>query len=342
MKIPIKKTKAAILNQLNRNLIIDDIDLPKRLLKGQVFVKLIYSGVCGSQLGEISGVKGPDNFLPHLLGHEGIAKVVAIGSEVKKVKANDHVLLHWMPSDEKNSRTPIYSWKGKKLNAGFVTTFNNHAVISQNRCSKISSNKKNFLNIMLLGCTASTAIGTIKKSQNIKKLSNILVTGCGSIGIYIIQYLTFLGCKNIHALDLYKSRLRKAKSCGAKYLFDNLNKFKQTKFDVIFETTGNANLITKIFDKLNSNGEILLIGVPKYNTKASFNTLEINLGKKIIGSKGGDFNPLKDLHNYKKIVSSKKCNSNKIVTNICYLKDINKVLKKLKNGTISGKAVIKF
>ena len=111
MKIPIKKTKAAILNQLNRELIIDDIDLPERLFKGQVFVKLIYSGVCGSQLGEISGVKGPDNYLPHLLGHEGIAKVIAIGSGVKKVKINDHVLLHWMPSDEKNSHTPLYLGK---------------------------------------------------------------------------------------------------------------------------------------------------------------------------------------------------------------------------------------
>jgi S-(hydroxymethyl)glutathione dehydrogenase/alcohol dehydrogenase len=342
MKIPIKKTKAAILNQLNKDLIIDDIDLPERLFKGQILVKLIYSGVCGSQLGEITGIKGPDNYLPHLLGHEGIAQVIAIGSGVKKVKANDHVLLHWMPSSEKNSQTPVYSWKGKKLNAGFVTTFNNYAVISQNRCSKISSNKKNFLNIMLLGCTASTAIGTVKKSQKIKQFSNILVTGCGSIGIYIIQYLRYLGCKNIYALDLYKSRLLKAKSCGAKYLLNSLNKFKQLKFDAAFETTGNTNLITKIFDKLKSNGEILLIGVPKYKTKASFNTLEINLGKKIIGSKGGDFDPLKDLCNYKKIVCSKKCSSKKIITNLFFLKDINKALKKLKNGTISGKAVIKY
>ena len=46
---------------------------------------------------------------------------------------------------------------------------------------------------------------------------------------------------------------------------------------------------------MTSHGEMILIGVPKHNTKAYFNTLDINLGKKLIGSKGGDFKADRDL-----------------------------------------------
>ena len=44
--------------------------MPNKLKLGQVLVKNIYSGICGSQVGEIKASKGPDKYLPHLLGHK--------------------------------------------------------------------------------------------------------------------------------------------------------------------------------------------------------------------------------------------------------------------------------
>ena len=41
-----------------------------------------------------TGVKGKDNFLPHLLGHEGYGQVIDIGPGVTKIKKNDRVPLH--------------------------------------------------------------------------------------------------------------------------------------------------------------------------------------------------------------------------------------------------------
>ena len=63
--------KSAILTESNKPLVVADVDLPKDLKFGQVLVKVCYSGLCGSQISEIEAVKGPDKFLPHLLGHEG-------------------------------------------------------------------------------------------------------------------------------------------------------------------------------------------------------------------------------------------------------------------------------
>ena len=107
-------SRAAILRQINKPLEISNILVPSRLFNGQVLVKMMYSGICGSQLGEIQGIKGKDKYIPHLLGHEGIAKVIKINKKVKKVKKNDIVLLHWMPSNGINSKTPIYKDQKKK------------------------------------------------------------------------------------------------------------------------------------------------------------------------------------------------------------------------------------
>ena len=61
-------SKAAILVESHKELLIDEIEIPRALFGNQVKVKLIYSSICGSQLGEIDAIKGPDKFLPHLLG----------------------------------------------------------------------------------------------------------------------------------------------------------------------------------------------------------------------------------------------------------------------------------
>ena len=82
--------KAAILKQSNKPLIVDDVQLPGVLDYGQVHVKLFYSGICGAQINEIDAVKGPDKYLPHLLGHEGSGKVVKIGPGVTTLKEGDH------------------------------------------------------------------------------------------------------------------------------------------------------------------------------------------------------------------------------------------------------------
>ena len=48
--------KAAILVEQNQPLVVDNIELPERLFPGQVLVKVECSGICGSQIGEISGI----------------------------------------------------------------------------------------------------------------------------------------------------------------------------------------------------------------------------------------------------------------------------------------------
>ena len=79
--------KSAILLGQKKPLKILDIKIPNPG-RSQILVKIIYSGFCSSQYGEIRGLKGKDKFIPHSLGHEACGKVIKVGNGVKKVKKN--------------------------------------------------------------------------------------------------------------------------------------------------------------------------------------------------------------------------------------------------------------
>ena len=170
----IKKSLAAILVQQNNPLEIGLIEFPESLEIGQVLVKLHFSGICGSQIGEIKGVKGPDPYLPHLMGHEGCATVLEIGQGVKTVKPGDLVVLHWKKGNGIESIPPRYKYQDSNLNAGWITTFNEYAVISENRCTTIpkETNKKT---ASLFGCAITTGFGTIENIAKLKMGESVVI-----------------------------------------------------------------------------------------------------------------------------------------------------------------------
>ena len=153
------QTKAAILVETGRPLIVDMINIPK-LKPGQVLVKIKYSGVCHTQLLEARGHRGADPFLPHCLGHEGSGIVAEVGPNSNKVKVGDPVILSWIKGSGANIPGSVYDWNGKKVNAGAITTFSEYAVISENRLTAIP---KDFplKEAALLGCAVPTGLGTI-------------------------------------------------------------------------------------------------------------------------------------------------------------------------------------
>src|SRR3972149_8019202 len=152
-----RKIKATILVAQRAPLEVVELDMPEHLSFGQVKVKGCYSGICGAQINEMEGAKGPDKFLPPLLGHEGSGPVVAAGPGVKRVKPGDRVVMHWRQADGVQAEVPAYAWNGRKVNAGWVTTFNNYAIVSENRITPIPHDFDLRL-VPFLGWAAPTAI----------------------------------------------------------------------------------------------------------------------------------------------------------------------------------------
>ena len=345
----IKTTRAAVLVQQKSPLSVMEITLPDKLDFGQVLVKVIYSGICGSQIGEIDGVKGKDNFLPHLLGHEGYGQVIDIGPGVTKVKKNEKVILHWRKGSGINSTTPEYSYKGDTVNAGWVTTFNDHAIISENRLTKVSD-KEEALTASLFGCAITTGFGVIDNDAKLKIGESVVIFGSGGIGLNMIQAAKLKGAYPIIAVDIYDERLDLAKKHNADFLINSriekdirrsiLNISKD--IDVFVDNTGNVDVIELGYDLVNEKGRVVLVGVPKYDEKISINTLPLHFGKKLIGSEGGSTDPSIDIPKYLKLVDQGILDISKQITQVCPLTDINDAISDMKNGVNKGKIIIEL
>ena len=346
----ISTTKAAILVEQKKPLVIDTIELPKDLKFGQVLVKLEVSGICGSQLGEIDGVKGEDKFLPHLMGHEGCAEVIEIGEGVKKVSIGDKVILHWRKGSGIQSDPPIYKWRGNILNAGWVTTFNQYAVISENRCTKINNNISSEI-AALFGCAVTTGFGVVENNAQLKIGESVVVFGAGGIGLNIIQAASLVSGYPIIAVDIHQNRLNLAKSLGATHIINNKennaiqiisNILGDQNIDVFIDNTGNPEIIEMGYSNINSTGRLVLVGVPKFNKNISIFTLPIHFGKKIIGSHGGECNPDKDIPRYMNLVECGLLNLDPIISNRYSLTKINDAIISIKKGIANGRVIINF
>ena len=51
--------------------------------------------------------------------------------------------------------------------------------------------------MLLLGCTISTAIGSIKKLTKFNSKETVAIAGCGAIGLALIKVLKYLGSQKI-------------------------------------------------------------------------------------------------------------------------------------------------
>ncbi|HYD03375.1 MAG TPA: zinc-binding dehydrogenase [Alphaproteobacteria bacterium] len=333
------KSKAAILTELNKPLIVDTIELPDHLEYGQVLVKIKYSGICGSQLGEISGVKGPDKYLPHLLGHEGGGIVEKVGSGVTVVKPGDHVVLHWRPGAGITSSTPKYNWNGKQVNAGWVTTFNEYAIVSENRVTPISKDV-DLKTATLYGCALTTAYGVVHNDAELKSGESVVIFGAGGVGIATIAAAHLAGANPIIAVDINDFKLKNAIAYGATHVINSKNEDAKKMIqelvpkglDVIIDTTGIKPVMELSYELTNNKGRTILVGVPKVGDKISIDTMPLHFGKKLTGSHGGDSEPSIDIPKLIGLHKAGRLNIDKMITHTFTLDQINEALEMVRSG----------
>ena len=163
--------RAAILFKKKKIKILS-LKIPK-LKRGQVLVKLLYSGVCKSQVMEYLQLRGKDKYLPHLLGHEAVGIVVKKGAGVKKVKEKDKVILSWIKSSGIDANAPFFKNKRTKINAGQITTFSTMSIISENRLIKKPKGISDIFGT-LCGCAFLTGAGLVLNKIGNKNLFYLL------------------------------------------------------------------------------------------------------------------------------------------------------------------------
>ena len=334
--------KAAILVEQKQPLVIADIERPSELQYGQVLVKIHFSGICGSQIGEIDGVKGPDRFLPHLLGHEAGGVVEQCGPGVTKVKPDDHVVLHWRKGSGIEAPTPKYQWGDQVVNAGGVTTFSEYTVVSENRITPIP---KDFdLEIAALyGCALTTGFGVVFNNARLQIGESIAIFGAGGLGLSSILAAKLSSAYPIIAVDIYDDKLQKAREFGATHTI-NSNSQDVSKHileilpqgaDVAVDNTGIRSVRELAYEVTSKQGRTILVGVPKMpGEKMSIESLPLHFTKSITGSHGGEIEPSYHIPRLIQLQQKGYFNPKGMISHSFTLDEINKAIDAMRQGGI--------
>ena len=292
------KITAAVLEQCGLPLQIMELEAPP-LRHGQVLVKIAYSAICRSQLMEIGGHRGPDKWLPHLLGHEASGTVVDVGADVTKVAPGDDVILTWIKCSGIESATPEYSHSGRKINAGPVTTFSDYSIVSENRVS-LKPNELDMDIAVLFGCALATGSGMVLNELKPKANDSVIVLGLGGVGMSALLALIATGVKQIIAIDKDPQKIELAKRLGVRTIqYESEENVKSSIRQVVpdgakfcIEAAGSATTIELGFSLINDKyGTLLFASHPPSGQQISLDPHQLIMGKKIQGSWGGGMIP---------------------------------------------------
>jgi 2-desacetyl-2-hydroxyethyl bacteriochlorophyllide A dehydrogenase len=248
-----------------------------KLKKNDVLIKNILCGYCGTDRKILSFDMSlfSSAFLDSkkhkkkriYLGHELVGKVVEVGSNVKKIKKNDKVIM--------DSATR----KVDRLKNNLFGGFSNYLVRDQSQLETIDKNLP--YNKAILIEPLACSLGAIKKVA-INKNDRILIIGGGIIGQGIAHLLRYNYGKKIKIFlatnsHVHFSMINRSivdKIIFQKDLFDESEKILNSKlkqkfhnkiiengYDKIFECSGSNEIINKSLRLTSKNAEIVLVGM---------------------------------------------------------------------------------
>jgi len=343
MSVP-TKTRAAVLVKTGQPLKIMDLKLPK-LKPGQVLVKMDYAGVCHTQLHEIQGKRGPDRFLPHVLGHEGSGTVLAVGQDVAKVKVDDKVVLTWIKGSGADVPGTTYDSDIGTVNSGAIATFMTHTVTCENRLVVMTDDNMPQRDAALLGCAVPTGAGTIINTANVAKGSSVAVFGVGGIGLSAVLAAAMREAKVIIAVDVVDDKLAAAKVAGATHtlnatqenILERIKEITEGKgVDTALEAVGKSQTMEDAYASVAYGGGLcVLAGNVAFGEKMSIDPFDLIKGRRIVGTWGGETDPDRDLPIYVDMYVKGKLPFGQLVSHEWSLDDINTAFDELEAGRVS-------
>jgi len=288
--------KAAILYEPKKALIIEDIPIPEPK-DGEVLVKLAATGVCHTDLHPVKGDMPVP--LPIVLGHEGAGIVEKTGKAVTTLKPGDHVVLSVMPYCGKcrsclSGRPYLceFGWQnvfggtmldgsrrlrkpdGVELSHFFCqSSFAEYAVVDERTAVKIRDDAP-LDKVCVMGCGASTGIGTVVNTAKVEAGASVAVFGCGGVGLCAIMASRLVGAGKIIAVDVVEGKLDLASEFGATH---TINARKENPVEKVREITlggadysmefiGNVDAMAQAYDSTRPGGKAIVVGAAPVGT----------------------------------------------------------------------------
>ncbi|MGO9771880.1 MAG: zinc-binding dehydrogenase, partial [Roseiarcus sp.] len=310
-------------------------------------VEIAYSGVCGTQVNEWLGKKGEDKWLPHCLGHEATGVVVEVGPGVTKVKASDKVVLSWLKGSGLEAGGAVYDWDGRQVNAGGVTTFQRHALVSENRLSRVPEGLPMDVATML-GCAAPTGMGAVINVLKVRPGDSIAIFGTGGVGLNAVMAAAFSGATTIVGVDPSPLRRSLAKLYGATHVVDpaegdpleQIRAIVPHGVDVAVEASGLPAVMALAMQATRmQGGRAVVVGNASHGSTVAVDAATFNQGKSLLGTWGGDSDPDRDFPRFGRLLGAGRFPVRDLLSKPYKLSEATDALRALAEGA-TGRPLI--
>ncbi len=255
----------------NHRVEVEELPVPE-VGKGEILIKVMASGICGSDVLEWYRIKKA----PLVLGHELAGEIVEVGDGIAKFKKGDRVFAtHHVPCGEcywcvdgHETACPVFQTKSNFDPGGFSEYL------------KVSGKSIDTGTLLLpdeMSCEQGSFIeplGTVVRglrAVSLKPGDTLLVLGCGIAGLLMIKVARALGAGRIIATDINDYRLEAATRFGAEKTVradgDIPGSIRETTggrlADKVIVCAGVLSAAQQALESVDRGGTILFFAVPK-------------------------------------------------------------------------------
>ncbi|MDP1559706.1 MAG: S-(hydroxymethyl)glutathione dehydrogenase/class III alcohol dehydrogenase [Nitrosomonas sp.] len=358
------KTRAAVAWKVGQPLTIENVDL-EGPQAGEVLVEIKATGICHTDDYTLSGADA-EGLFPSILGHEGAGIVVDVGSGVKSLQKDDHVIPLYTPecreckfclSQKTNLCQAIRSTQGRGLMPDSTSrfslngkpiyhymgtsTFSNYVVAPEIALARIRRDAP-FDKVCYIGCGVTTGIGAVLFTAKVEVGANVVVFGLGGIGLNVIQGAKMVGADKIIGVDINPKRETLAREFGMTHfinsnevtdLVDTIAQLTDGGADYSFECIGNTNVMRQALECTHKGwGRSIIIGVAESGAEISTRPFQLVTGRKWEGSAFGGARGRTDVPKIVDWYMDGKINIDSLITHTLKLEDINEGFRLMKAG----------
>ena len=285
----------------------------RKIQKGEILVRNIYTTICGSDLHTYSGIR--KETCPTVLGHEIIGEIEMIESshchhdyQGRQLKIGDIITWTIFASDPLSSNAlDGMPQKGDNLfkyghglvdgNDDFHGGLGEYCYIKRGSCILKIPAALPLPIAATINCAIATVAGAIRLAGNLKN-KNIVIFGMGTLGVTCAAMCKDAGAAWVGAADIENKRLQDALSFGADIAVNikeeqkipgkiNSNFFTR-RIDVVFDMSGSADAMENGISMLAVGGVAVWVG-------AVFSSRKLQIDAEIIIR---NLLTIRGLHNY--------------------------------------------
>jgi L-iditol 2-dehydrogenase len=329
----------------NKDIRIEEFPKP-RISSEEILVKIIASGICGSDVMEWYRIKKA----PRVLGHEIAGEIAEIGKDVKGYTIGDRVFVsHHVACNECRYCRAGYHTVCDTLRS---TNFDPGGFAEFIRVPEINVRNGTFIlpdDVSFDEGTFVEPLGCVIRGQRfaeVKKSDVVLVIGSGISGLLHIKLARLRGVRKVIATDINDYRLNSAKKMGADVAIDakddvpnTVKKLNSGRLaDVVIVCTASLQAFEQAFDSVDKAGTLLLFAPTAPDVKVPLPLYEVYFkGVKIVFSYAA---VTQDITEAIELLKSKKINVLDMITHRFGLTDIQKGFNLVTKADRSIKVII--